>query len=67
MTILVFLRGFIVVVAGSFYNLPELAVIFAAKFANIRAILAAGSYRKFDAALAACERVSFLARYNQQA
>jgi hypothetical protein len=42
-------------------------VIFAAKFANIRAILAAGSYRKFDAALAACERVSFLARYNQQA
>ena len=31
MTILVFLRGFIVVVAECFYNLPELAVIFAAK------------------------------------
>jgi hypothetical protein len=40
---------------------------FAAKFANVRAILAASSYRKFDAALAACERLSFLARYNQQA
>jgi hypothetical protein len=48
------------VVAECFYNLPELAVIFAAKFANIRPILA-GSCRKFNAALAACERVSFLA------
>jgi hypothetical protein len=67
MTILVFLRGFIVVVAGSFYNLPKGAMAFAAKFANLRAILAASSYRKFDAALAVCERLSFLARYNQQA
>jgi hypothetical protein len=46
---------------------PELAVIFAAKFANVRAILAAGSYRKVRAAVAAYERVSFLGRYNQQA
>jgi hypothetical protein len=30
-------------------------------------ILAANSYRKFDAALDACERLSFLGRYNQQA
>jgi len=30
---------------------------FAAKFANLRAILAAGSYRKFDAALAACKTI----------
>jgi hypothetical protein len=40
---------------------------FAAKFANLRAILAASSYRKLDGALAACERLSFLARYNQEA
>jgi hypothetical protein len=58
---------FIVVVAGSFSNLPKRAMGFAAKFANVRAILAASSYRKFDAALAACERLSFLARYNRQA
>ncbi len=58
---------FIVVVAGSFLEFAEGAMAFAAKFANVRAILAASSYRKSDAALAACERLSFLARYNRQA
>jgi hypothetical protein len=51
----------IVVVAGSFSTLPKGAMAFAAKFANLRAILAASSYRKFHAAFAACERLSFLA------
>jgi len=52
---------FIVVVAGSFYNLLKGAMAFAAQFANIQAILATSSFRKFDASLAACERLSFLA------
>jgi hypothetical protein len=48
------------VLSENLQNLPKAGLAFAAKFANLRAIVASVSYRKFRAAVAGCERLSFL-------
>jgi hypothetical protein len=47
-------------------SLPDNAAVFAAEFANVRAILAGVHTAKLRAAIGRHERVFFLAAYNSQ-
>jgi hypothetical protein len=65
MIIRVFLPGSIVLFRP-LLSLPDNAAVFAAEFANVRAILAAVHTAKLRAAIGRHERVFFLAPYNSQ-